>query len=127
MKLAARTTLLVFSLTLLFGLGHYIGVIANALQSSAFVYDFRFYSMLLVGAGMIAPSVVALRQVSGLRRGELAAWRRVLAASVVLLAIHLPMLPMQRAAIFVAFGALVSGLALTSLLSLSAARREFGG
>lgn len=124
MRLASRTTILVFSLTLLFGVGHFTGVALTAMRRGVLIYDFRFYSMLLVGGLMIAPSVVGLRQVPGIRRGEAGAWRTAQASSLVLLAANLPMLPMQRAQAFVAFGALVSALAAIHWLTLAVCRKR---
>jgi hypothetical protein len=120
-----QTMLAVFSLVLLFGLGHMIGVLLGAIRRSDFVYDFRFYSMLLVGGLMIVPSIVGLRQLPGLRRRKAAAWRRARHVSAVLLAVNLPMLPMQHGRTFVLFGSLVAGLAAIALVHLSTSRNEF--
>ena len=60
MKLAAYSTLVVFSATLLAGIGHFVGVALSALTRDPFGYDFRFYSMLLVGSLLVVPSIVAL-------------------------------------------------------------------
>jgi hypothetical protein len=123
----ARTTLVVCTAVLLFGLGHGAGVFAGVMVRELFVYDFRFYSMLLVGGLMIVPSVVGLRQLPGLRRGQLSAWHNARRVAFVLLAANLPMLPMQRGRAFVVFGALVASLAAGLLIDLTLCRRQFEG
>lgn len=121
----ARVTLGVFSTVLVFGLGHLMGITTTGLLRGSLVYDFRFYSMLLVGGLMIAPSIFGLLQLPGLRRGQQAAWRNARRASAVLLAVNVPMIPMQNARTFVFFGSLVASLAALHWIWLSIARRHF--
>lgn len=128
-------TRVVFGAILLLGVGHFVGITVAAIQRDPFIYDFRFYSELLVGGLLVAPSLYALRHSRDLRNGSRAAWRSVFAASLVILAVNLPLIPTELALFpfeslelamgMVAFGTIVSLLAAVNAASLLALRRKF--
>ena len=122
MRPAVRFHLLVFSALFVLGSGHLIAVVRRAiLRGELFRYDFRFYSLLLVGLLLVVPSVLGLRQVRGLRRGLPEARRRALQLSALVLVVNLPLIPtefhtfpytsFEAANGMIAFGTIVSLLA----------------
>ncbi len=68
-----------------------------ALASSAgdFSYDFRFYSLMLLGAVLLVPALVCVRAAPAITRGDPDAMRRALRATLLLLAVNLPLVPVQ--------------------------------
>jgi hypothetical protein len=84
-----------------------------AVTSSASIYNFRVYSLLLLGALLIWAGVVSLRAAPGLGRGSVEARRAALRASVAVLALVAPLIPIQKL-----FGILLSVLSMFSLLVL---------
>ncbi len=122
MRIAIRLHLLVFSVLFVLGSGHLIAVLRRAvIRGELFQYDFRFYSVLLVGFLLLVPSVLGLRLVSALRSGSPDAQRRAIQLSLLVLAVNLPLIPTEfhtfpyasyeAAGGMVAFGTLVSLLA----------------
>ena len=122
MKNAARLHLVVFSVVFMFGAVHLIAVIRRAiLRGDSFQYDFRFYSLLLLGVCLVVPSILALRQVRELHRGLPQARRRALQICALMLLVTLPIIPselhtfpytsLEAAGGMVAFGTVVSLLA----------------
>lgn len=101
---------------------HLVSVIGGALarlRAAAFAYDFRFYSLLLVGFAIATPALFCALQGRGLARGEVRAWRRAFWASVVLLAVNAPLMPIQG------FAVGFTGLALLNLAALGLTRARF--
>lgn len=80
-----------------------------------FVYDFKLYSLLLVGAVFITQGVRYLRAAARLAAGDGAAKRAALRASCVVLALAAPMIPVQFFGIVLTAGGVVSIMALLLL------------
>jgi len=101
-------------------LAHSVEVVYRALASRATVnnsppiYDFRLYSLLLLGALLIWAGVECLRAAPILSRGSAEARRAAVRASVVVLAIVVPLIPIQRL-----FAVLLTVLSILSLLVLT--------
>ncbi len=96
---------------------HLTAVIAQALlgrgsgSADTFVYDFRFYSLILVGAVIAVAGFLCLICARGLTRADTLAWKKAVWSTVVLLAINVPLMPIQGFA---------PGLAVFALLNLAA-------
>lgn len=104
------------------GVAHLTAVFAQSIErvrQSRFLYDFRLYSLVLLGVALIAAGVMAAVRSASLARGSLEAWRASLAAWTTILAINLPLAPLQT------FAVVFSGLAALALLWLGASRRHF--
>lgn len=84
-----------------------------------FTYDFRFYSLLLLGIVIIVPGLVCLRLARRLTEGDMSAWTSALWASGALLLINGPLMPLQG---FATGLALFAGI---NLIALWTARRSF--
>ena len=78
------------------------------------MYNFRVYSLLLLGALLVWAGVECIRAAPGLGRGTAEARRTALRASIMVLAIVAPLIPFQRV-----FGILLSMLSILSLLVLT--------
>jgi hypothetical protein len=107
------------------GTMHVLAVVGRALAGNGsgpggtFVYDFRFYSLLLFGVTLIAPALAALTAVRRLTRGDAAGGRVAGSASLVLLVLNIPLVPIQ------AFAMAPSVFALANLVTLWSARKHF--
>ncbi|HEX6899219.1 MAG TPA: hypothetical protein VF789_05875 [Thermoanaerobaculia bacterium] len=104
------------------GLAHLVAVVIVAInrgRQHEFVYDYRFYSLLQLGVLLIAAGIMASIKAAGLARGELAAWRASLSVWIAILAINLPLVPLQG------FAVLFSVLAALELLLLGSMRGNF--
>lgn len=105
------------------GVAHLTAVVMAAIERSRlapFVYTFRLYSLLLLGALFLAAGAVAAAQTEALADGRRAAWRASAVLWLAVLAVNLPLAPLQRfAGVFVAIAAGV-------LILLVATRRGFG-
>ena len=134
MRIAARLHLFVFALLFVLGSGHLIAVLRCAiLRGELFQYDFRFYSILLVGFLLLVPSILGLRLVSALRTGSRDARRRAIQLSLLVLAVNLPLIPtefhtfpyasLEAAQGMTAFGTLVSLLVAANSGGLQFSRR----
>ena len=103
---------------------HIGGVIVEARRNApngsvtGIQYDFRLYSLLLLGALLAALGLITASAAPGLARGEGAAWRRALWATLALLAVTLPLIPIQ------VFGLAFALVGAVNLLGLVAARRS---
>ena len=84
-----------------------------------FVYDFRFYALLNLGVLLIAGGVACVIPAHRLMRDEPRAWKGTLWATVALLAINLPLMPIQGRAYF------LSAFAFVNLVALAATRKRF--
>ncbi len=106
------------------GAGHLIAVVSRAFSGEGsgpggtFAYDFRFYALVLLGMLLIAGGVACLSPAGGLTRGEPHAWRATLWATVALLAINVPLIPVQ--------GLALSPFVFVNLVALMVTRRRFG-
>jgi hypothetical protein len=80
---------------------------------SASSYTFRVYSMLLFGALLTGAGVVCLRSIPGVIRGSKKARDTSARASVFVLAIVVPVIPIQML-----FGILLTGLSVLSVMVL---------
>ena len=106
------------------GSGHLIAVVSRAVAGEGsgpggtFVYDFRFYALVLLGMLLIVGGVGCLAPARGLTRGETRAWKTTLWSIVALLAINLPLIPVQ--------GLALSPFLLVNLVVLMVTRRRFG-
>lgn len=85
-----------------------VAVVA-ARRAGPFIYDFRFYALLLLGAVLIALALAGLLAAPGVARGDRGARRRAMLAAGGLLLVTLPLMPLQGFAI---------GFAVISLLNL---------
>jgi len=103
---------------LLLGGAHLVAVLRRALAgqgfggAEVFAYDFRFYSLLLVGLLILLPGFLCLRHARGLTQGEASAYRQARRATLWLLAVNLPLIPIQG------FAVLLSAFAGANLLAL---------
>ena len=84
-----------------------------------FVYDFRFYALVQLGVLMIAGGVACVILAPRLMRGEPRAWKATLWATVALLAINVPLMPIEDNA----YGP--SAFAFLNLVALAATRKRF--
>ena len=83
-----------------------------------FAYDFRFYALVQLGMLLIAGGVACLGPAGGLTRGEPHAWRATLWATAALLAINVPLIPVQ--------GLALSPFVFVNLVALMVTRKRFG-
>lgn len=105
------------------GLAHLVAVVIGSIgrgRRHQFVYSFHFYSLVLLGVLLIAAGLVAAVEAARLARGHHAAWRASLSVWIAILAINLPLAPLQG------FAVLFSVLAALELLLLGGMRRHFG-
>lgn len=104
---------------------HLVAVVGRAVSGrgfggeARFAYDFRFYSLVLMGVVIIIPGLVCLIHARRLTRGDVKAWTRTLWASSMLLLISVPLVPIQ------AFAIGPAGLAGLNLVALWAGRKQF--
>lgn len=92
---------------------HLVIVIWTAFRrAETFTYDFRFYSLCLLGVAVLLPAIVCLSSVRGLLDADPDARRRALQATLVILALSVPLLPIQDFAVAFAGGALGNALVL---------------
>ena len=104
---------------------HLVAVLGRALAGrgsgpgGTFVYDFRFYSLVLLGVMLIAASVACLTSVRSLIRGDAGGHKVALSAALVLLALNVPLMPIEGFAVAFAI------FALANLAALWCARKHF--
>ncbi|HEV8322844.1 MAG TPA: hypothetical protein VG389_14615 [Myxococcota bacterium] len=80
---------------LVMGTGHIVGVAAKYAQAPGpFVYDFRAYSLMLLGAVIAVPGAALAFATRGLARGERGPFRLAVALTLWLLAVTAPALPL---------------------------------
>ncbi len=104
------------------GVAHIVAVILAAIdqaQHQPFIYNFRFYSLLQLGVLLITAGFMAAIRALSLAGGDRAAWRASLFVWIAILAINLPLVPIQR------FAIIFSVLAALELMLLCATRRHF--
>ena len=100
------------------GGAHTLTVIGRALRRPTFVYDFRLYSLVLLGLCQVAGGLRCLSTSWNLVRGDERAWRAALAATTLLLVVNVPLIPIQGFA-----GATSLVLAMTLITLLATGRR----
>ena len=104
---------------------HLAAVVGRAVSGQGFggeahfAYDFRFYSLLLLGVVIIIPGLVFVTYARRLTEGDAEAWKHALWASGVLLLINIPLVQIQAFALDPAL------LATINLVSLWAGREQF--
>jgi hypothetical protein len=101
------------------GAAHTIAVINQALRRPAFQYDFRLYSLILLGIFLIAGGVRCLTTSWKVSRGDARAWKDALQTTTMLLAVNLPLTPIQG------FAAGLAGFLVVTLFVLIATRHSF--
>lgn len=107
------------------GTAHLAAVVGRALAGKGsgpggtFVYDFRFYSLMLLGVLLVAAGVTCLSSVRRLIRGDGGGRRVAVSATVVLLALNVPLMPIQG------FAVGFSAFALVNLAALWLTRTHF--
>jgi hypothetical protein len=119
--LATVAAVIFFSGAVIASLGgaHTVAVIGRALRRPLFVYDFRLYSLVLLGACQIAGGLRCLSTSWSLARGDARAWRAALAAATLLLIVNVPLMPIQG------FAGVPSLLMSLTLITLIATGRHF--
>lgn len=95
---------------------HLGAVLRQARRAEEFVYDFRFVSLVLVGLFIAVPGLVCAWAARPIARGNRTAWWRALWATLILIAVNVSLMPLQRPA--VVLGALAA-VNLAALLLLS--------
>ena len=117
--LTAVGTISFFGGTIIAALGalHLISVLP---RGGTFVYDFRFYALVYLGVLLIGAGVACVIPARRLMRGEPRAWKTTLWATIALLAINVPLMPIQG------FAYAFSAFALVNLVALVATRRRVG-
>lgn len=78
---------------------HLVAVLSVELRRSPLVYDFRVYALLLLGATLVALGARLAAASAGVRRREPGAWKRAAWTAGALLAMTVPLAPIQRLAI----------------------------
>ena len=101
------------------GSAHTIAVIGRALRGPSFVYNFRLYSLVLLGACQIAGGLRCLSTSWRVARGDARAWKAALAATMLLLIVNVPLVPIQG------FAGVPFLLLSVTLITLIATRRRF--
>jgi hypothetical protein len=83
------------------GVAHLVAVALAAVDGGQrpFVYTFRVYSLVLLGVLLVTAGLIAATQATRLALDQRGAWRASLRVWVVLLAINLPLVPLQGFAI----------------------------
>lgn len=103
------------------GLAHLVAVVIGSIdrvRQHQFVYNFHFYSLVLLGVLLIAAGLMAAIEAARLARGHRAAWCASLSVWTAILAINLPLVSLQG------FAVLFSVLAALELLLLCGMRRH---
>ena len=71
-------------------------------------YDMRFYSLILLAAVILIPAVRCVRAAAVIAIGTGEGWKSAVKASLLLLAVSVPLIPLQPFAILVAIASLIS-------------------
>ena len=99
-----------------FGVAHTVAVTMVSIERARqhqFVYTYRFYSLVLLGVLLIVGGLIAAVAAERLARGRRSGWRASLWVWATILAINLPLVPLQG------FAVLFSVLAAVKLLLLA--------
>jgi len=103
----------------LLGVAHTVAVIGRALRGPTFEYNFRLYSLVMLGVSLIAGGLCCLSTSWNVARGDARAWKTALAATTLLLVVNAPLMPIQG------FATGFSAFLVVTLLTLIATRRCF--
>ena len=91
----------------------------NTESAAVFIYDFRFYSLMLLGILFVILGSACLRLATGVAQGKFLARQRALGYTVMLLLVNFPLMPLEVSGIVLSLGALVN------ILALSVSREHF--
>ena len=97
---------------------HLGAVVSLPLRAASGSYDFHLYSLLLLGVVGLVPSVLGVRTLSGLARGTGVCGKRATRMCFALLAVNIPLIPLQDFAVALS----ISGASV--LVGLLLARRR---
>lgn len=103
------------------GLAHLVAVVIGSInrgRQHQFTYNFHFYALIQLGVLLVAAGLMAAVVSPRMARGQRAAWRASLFVWAAILAINLPLVPLQG------FALLFSVLAALELLLLGSMRRH---
>jgi len=103
----------------LLGVAHTVAVVGRALRGPAFEYNFRLYSLVMMGLSQMAGGALCLSTSWNVARGDVRAWRVAWGATTLLLVVNLPLMPIQG------FAVGFSVFLLVTQLVLIATRRRF--
>jgi hypothetical protein len=92
--------------------GHLGGVAVVELTRSPVRYTFRVYALLLLGVTLVVLGASLAAASARVVRGERPAWRRAVRAALVLLAVNVPLAPIQGFAVFLGVFVTISLVAL---------------
>jgi len=90
---------LVGALIAALGATHSLTVIGVALRRSPFEYDFRLYSLVMLGVLLVTGGLRCLALAWKLTQGDARAWRSSLEATTMLLVVNVPLMPIQGFAV----------------------------
>ena len=96
------------------GSAHTVAVIGRALRGPSFVYNFRLYSLVLLGTCQMAGGLRCLSTSWRVTRGDARAWKSALAATMLLLIVNVPLVPIQG---FAGATSLIAGVTLITLIA----------
>jgi len=83
-------------------------------------YTLRFYSLLLLGMAVVVPGFLCVASAKQLTEGQARGWRRASWATLWLLAVTVPLIPLNG------FGTFLTAFAFANLLSLGAISGRLG-
>lgn len=120
-RLAALGTVTFFTGALIASLGsvHTLAVIGRALREPAFEYDFRLYSLVMLGGCQVAGGLRCLSTSWNVTRGDARAWKAAVVATTLLLVLNAPLMPIQG------FAVGFSAFLFVAAISLIATRHRF--
>jgi len=90
-------------------------------DEAEFHYNFRFYSLMLLGFAIALPSITCVVHARKLTEGNRQSWQTVLKSQLILLTVALPLFPIQRG-----FSIGFSAFSLVALATLWFSRKYFG-
>jgi hypothetical protein len=111
----------------LLGGAHLLSVVGRALRGTMlegtgdFTYDFRFYSLVMLGLLLVVPGILCLWSASRLAKAQPVARKIGFWASLVLVVVNGPLIPIQK------FAILLGGLALLNLVVLAGSHQRVLG
>jgi len=102
------------------GIAHLIAVTVRATSAGdSFVYDFRVYSLWMLGVLITIPGLVCLRLARPLARGAAPAWSAAFWSCLFALGVTVPLIPLQK------FAWLPVAFSVVGVAALLAGRRGF--
>jgi len=104
---------------------HLIGIVAVAIvralgTAPVPAYSLRFYWLLLLGMAVAVPGFLCIASARQLTQGQASAWWQACWATLWLLAVNVPLIPLNG------FGTFLTAFALANLLSLGAISGRLG-